>query len=345
MVEKLRKVTMRDVAKACNLSVTTVHQVLNGKKNTISISKETKKKVLAVARQMKYKVNYGYKLMHTQSTRLVAVMLSLECSIQDEHIRTMIVEIMKDFNARGYAACLHVLTQETAANIAAIRELTARGVESFIFLGSPVDSEILLETVVECECRHVAFNVSMPRRVFFDARESAARLFTFMKEKTGGNFCFFCCKSPAILALPRPQSLCSIFPELSFAEISEKYIWETPPFSSFDLHSFTREYVAQGYEQTAKLLTVRPEIRGICYHADHQALGGINCLLEKGYRIGKDILVSGFNNIETVSYLPFPVSSIEINVSATAARLVEESFKTTACDVIIPSIVHLREKC
>lgn len=62
--------TIRDIAKACNVSITTVSNILNGNG---SPSELTKQKVLKAAEELKYVPNFMAKNLKQKSTRLIGV--------------------------------------------------------------------------------------------------------------------------------------------------------------------------------------------------------------------------------------------------------------------------------
>ncbi|MGJ3237579.1 MAG: LacI family DNA-binding transcriptional regulator [Anaerolineae bacterium] len=68
--------TMRDVARLAGVSQPTVSRVLNQKNTTISISDETRDKVLAAIEQLEYRPNMHARSLRTQETKLIAVLIA-----------------------------------------------------------------------------------------------------------------------------------------------------------------------------------------------------------------------------------------------------------------------------
>jgi len=71
-----KPVTMRDVADLAGVSQPTVSRVLNKKNTTISISDETRAKVLAAAEALNYHPNVLASSLRTQKTQMIAVMIA-----------------------------------------------------------------------------------------------------------------------------------------------------------------------------------------------------------------------------------------------------------------------------
>ena len=68
--------TMRDVAELAGVSQPTVSRVLNKKNTTISISDDTRTKVLAAVEELNYHPNVLASSLRTQKTQMIAVMIA-----------------------------------------------------------------------------------------------------------------------------------------------------------------------------------------------------------------------------------------------------------------------------
>ena len=67
---------MRDVARLAGVSQPTVSRVLNQSNTTISISEETRAKVLAAVQELNYRPNVLARSLRTQKTQMIAVMVA-----------------------------------------------------------------------------------------------------------------------------------------------------------------------------------------------------------------------------------------------------------------------------
>jgi LacI family transcriptional regulator len=68
--------TMRDVARLAGVSQPTVSRVLNDTSSTITISEETREKVLAAVKELKYRPNMTARSLRTQQTQMIALMIA-----------------------------------------------------------------------------------------------------------------------------------------------------------------------------------------------------------------------------------------------------------------------------
>src|SRR5687768_3023436 len=71
-----RPATMRDVARLAGVSQPTVSRVLNHADTTISISHETRTKVLAAIDELSYRPNVLARSLRTQRTQMIAVLIA-----------------------------------------------------------------------------------------------------------------------------------------------------------------------------------------------------------------------------------------------------------------------------
>lgn len=87
---------MHDVARLAGVSQPTVSRVLNQKDTTISISDETREKVMAAVEELGYRPNMNARGLRTQETKLVAVLLADITNSFYPHIARSIQEIARE---------------------------------------------------------------------------------------------------------------------------------------------------------------------------------------------------------------------------------------------------------
>lgn len=93
-------ITLKGIAQACGVSISTVSNILNGKTN---VSERTRRKVLEVVKQTGYQPNYFAQGMRKQKTRIIGII----AEDLDVFSTTPIVEaIMADCDDRNYRTIL-----------------------------------------------------------------------------------------------------------------------------------------------------------------------------------------------------------------------------------------------
>jgi len=99
-VEPVRAPTSADVARAANVSQTTVSQVLNGKAGITRISAETREKVEAAARQLGYTPNHAARSLRERRTKLIALVLP---TIDKPYFSDVVNAAQEAAHEKGYA--------------------------------------------------------------------------------------------------------------------------------------------------------------------------------------------------------------------------------------------------
>ena len=72
---KRKKVNIKDIAEATNLSVTTVSRVLNGKAEQFRISEQSQKKIIETAESLNYIPNQIAQYLQSGRTRTIALII------------------------------------------------------------------------------------------------------------------------------------------------------------------------------------------------------------------------------------------------------------------------------
>lgn len=137
-------VTLKEIAQRCNVSTTTVSNVLNGK---AKMSEESRKRILAVIEETGYQTNYIAKGLRTQKTQIIGIIAD---DITMNASSEIISSIMEECEQKGYHTMIQNLRfysrwgtawkdgeeSYTAALHAAFRELAAIKVDGIIFVAS-----------------------------------------------------------------------------------------------------------------------------------------------------------------------------------------------------------------
>ena len=89
-------VTLKEIAKVCNVSVTTVSNILNGKAKA---GEETKQRILQVAKEMGYQPNYIAQGLRNSKTKTIGIIAE---DLAQFTIPAIVESIMKYCEAKGY---------------------------------------------------------------------------------------------------------------------------------------------------------------------------------------------------------------------------------------------------
>lgn len=338
-VVKNKSCRLSDVAEATGLSLATVSQILNNKPCNYS-SEETRQRVQQTAKKLGYRTNFGYRLMQGQQTHTVAIILSETYMEAEEHFNELILRLMNKYNQLDYSVYSRTFINSAEDNLEKVRELISRGVEHFVFLGCPV-GHLNIEKEIENNGRSlVGYGPYLKRHVCVDSTVGVLTILRFFLSE-GRNFRFVCPANQLSADNSRVIALQRLFPELTFEQIIERYIFvtDTVEYDSVNLATILN---TNGWETASRIVRELPNVNALYFMNDYTALGGANFLIRNGYEVGKDMLVAGFNNVPAVKLYPFPISSVEHDLDKIVSLLIEESLVSTPCQLIVEPIVHIR---
>ncbi len=332
------RVSMREIARQAGVSVATVSQVLNRRKNICTPA--TAEKVRAVAAELGYRVNFGYKIMHSIPTRTVAVLAAVKYGSNDEYIRNLTVDLLTEFGNRNHAAYFYTLPPDEIAAPHKVDEFLARGVENFVFIGQPFGIKIIEEMIRRAGAGMIVTSVNTGRYVWSDSVYAMEKLFSHLYKNCGDDFRFICQQDKLFTQHNyRMQALRNIFPELSDEELIRKYVFVIPDrMLSADDTLFDKLFDS-AYQITGELLEKNPQLRGIAYMNDIEAMGGASVLLKQNR---KDVKITGFNATRAARHFPYPISTARHNIPEMVKLLVDYSISGKDCQISVKPEVLLK---
>ena len=162
-----KKVTLKQIAAAAGLAISTVSQILNGRRNFCSA--EQVARVRDLARETGYSPNIGYKIMTGQKTQTTGLIFSqARTYFQDDTTREamMLISALEKLGESVYAVTMGSSAED---NINQIRNLINRGCCAFVFLGSPIGSQMIFDELERLKLNCVSLNnIFSPRDIHYD---------------------------------------------------------------------------------------------------------------------------------------------------------------------------------
>jgi len=133
--------TMRDIAKAANVSQSTVSRVLNNAPTRVPIAEETRERVTLAARKLGYRPNPLARGLRGASTMLLGAVVR---DITDPFFAGAIEALSIEANARGYNVVLGHAQGRTDQALALTTVLETRHCDAIVLLGDMQDQPRLL---------------------------------------------------------------------------------------------------------------------------------------------------------------------------------------------------------
>lgn len=334
--------TLKNIAERAGLSVPTVSQILNNRKNFCS--EATKQRVREVARELGYRPNFAYKLMQGQKTKTVAILNSMPQMNSEEYILKLIMLLISGFDRLGYSAYCHAFSRDPAANLEKIRTLINRGVEHFIFLGCPFGHEPILKELKKYKLPVIGNSPVYERWVEKGVKSGTCEILRFFESQVGSNYKLICQEKEASEGNEKIKALMAMYgySNVDIAVHEKVFLSEN---IDFEVDDYAERAYPVAREATRRLLEQHPDIGAILYMNDSFAVGGAEFILQPGNEKYRRILLAGCNNEHIIRKFPLPISSIEFRLEAMAEQLVLNALGPAECRVSIPPRVYLRTAC
>ncbi|MGN0597346.1 MAG: LacI family DNA-binding transcriptional regulator [Ruminiclostridium sp.] len=273
-------VTIKDVAKAANVSVATVSRVLNKKSN---VSDEAIEAVNLAVESLGYSPNFlGRDLRKSETKRILAIIASTEQSFYSDVLRGMEQAAF----AQGYDVLIATTHDDPDHEMHLLGMLFSRSVDGAVLLGPKLNAQTISKlaenhNIAMCLERLDNCNVLTVTIDNVKAGHDAVQYLINKGHKRIG------------LITTELRSQSSIDREIGYRQALEEnnipYDESLVYYGTYDTDSGTT-----GCEQ---LLSLPEPPTAIFSISDMIAIGAMNYAISNGYKIGKDIMFFGFDNI------------------------------------------------
>lgn len=296
--------TIKEIAKACDVSVATVSNIINGKGK---VGEETKRRVLKVIREMNYTPNFVAQNLKTKTTRSIGVIaedmtvfalpdiidgITEYCEKEDYQILLVNLRLYKKFSDAYYHDNIHrdIVVRE-------IQKLLSKQVEGIIYVASHerlinvIPDDLPIPTVVAYGFTNQPEIPSVVVRDFSGAEELVKYLIQKGHRKIG----VIAGKKDSIHTQSRLEGY-------------QKALFDANILYDPTLVEYGEWERENGYRNTESL--VKKGVTAIFAMNDFIAGGAYDRLRELGRKVGKDIAVVGYDNREMASYENPPLTTM-----------------------------------
>ena len=314
-------VTIRDVARECGLSPTTVSMVLSHAPLASYIPEATKKRVIQVAEGMGYQPNPFAQALRSRHSHTIGVMVP---DIADPYCAQILRGIENSFSRSSYLPFLVDIQNNPLRFRKYLNVLLGRRVEGLIILANSLSFEP--ELLSALESRKIP-SVILGREPGTDAlswvatdNESGTQQALDHLYQLGHRKIAFI-RGPKMIVDSHDQwaGICS-FASASALELDPRLIVTlSDPFSSYE----------GGYERTKELLALNVPFTALVAFDDMTAFGAIRALISVGLRVPQDCSVIGFDDIPAAAFY---------NPALTSVREHTESLASMGAEILLETI-------
>lgn len=328
-------VTIKDIARALDISVSTVSRAL---RDTYDVNPETREKILKKAAELNYKPNFNATGLVQSSTHNIGIILP---EISNYYFSTVIAGIQEVAYRYGYNIILYVTNDSAEWELNIVRNLTCSSLDGLLVSVSSQQNA--------CEHFQDILDGGLPL-VFFDRVASNMAASKVMQDDYNGAF-----EGTEHLILNGYRKIAHItgpagmvFTEKrkkGYADALEKY--QIPLQEEWIVHSgFSQE---DGVRDMTQLLALSGKPDAVFAVNDRKAVGAMTTLKSRGIRIGKDTGVVGFTN-DPVSAIISPtlttVAEPALDIGKKSCELLMNHIKKSQFppqEIILPAKLLARE--
>lgn len=298
MRSRSKSVTLRDVAEAVGINISTASRALDSR-TTHRVSDGLRSKVRDAAARLGYQPNAAAYTLKTNRTRTIGVVIP---DITDPVFPPIIRGIEAGLEQHGYVAVLANTDGDSEREVRLIETLAARGVDGFILASvqrrKPAPS-VLLDNYPVVTVSRVGASVAFST-VTHDEHDGVRRLVTHLSALGHHSFA----------AIAGPQSVSTGYERLRGFRNALAGLGKRLDEPKIALASrFTEE---EGERRAEELLATGRAFTALVCANDRLAIGAIAALARNGLRCPDDVSVTGFNDMPFASRLQPALTTVRL---------------------------------
>ncbi|WP_289661133.1 LacI family DNA-binding transcriptional regulator [Flavobacterium panacagri] len=280
----MKRITIKDIAKAADVSVTTVSFVLNKKGESKGISGEVIEKVFKVSEEMKFKPNMIASSLRTGKTRSIGLIVEDISNPFFSDLARIIEKQAAELNYRVFY-CSTEGDDKRAEDL--VQSLLQANVDGFIVTPTEKMREVI-EYLIKLKCPVVLadsyFEDQEVCHVVLDNEEGAQTAVEYLLEKGFTKIAFVTNYSQLIQMSLRKQGYSKTL------QIAGLY--DESRILDMDYHLSE----AKRIETISKFLMHKPEIDAVLFGANYLLLAGLQSFRNLGLKIPMDKAVISFDD-------------------------------------------------
>ena len=292
------RVTIKDLAKAANLTPSSISRALN---NHPRMSRETKERVLKIARKMGYSPNFFARSLVKKKTNLVGLLVYDFCNPFYAELTRSIQDTAHEL---GYWVIQASTDDEQEKADSLIDSMLKMGVEGFIFASCKLQDKVV-EALIDDGFPVVMVNRKLRKNkgdyVVLDNRYGAYLMVNHLIHQDYHRI--------AMISGPRSVSTSADRYRGYVQALKDKGI--TIDNEIIKVGSFSQE---TGYKFTKQLMSLLNPPGALFCCDDAIALGAMKALGELGLKVPEDVAVVGFDDAEISSHPLIQLTTVSQNL-------------------------------
>ena len=328
--------TLADIARLANVSASTVSRALN---NSPLISRETRERIQAIAREYNYRMNITARNLRLRTSRTIAFAAPVyqpEFFSEDDIFGLeMLAGIGSGLHALGYDLLIVQADPDDAAW--AQNYLDSGRADGFILMTSNHKRQ-LIEALVEMGVPFIGWGAPLPGLNYcsvagdnFTGGILAARHLL----QTGR-------RRIAFLGGPADSLTVQYRYQGYEAALRAAGLSPDPALTAYSDYSF-----ASGEAAMERLLAQAPDLDAVFVNSDLMAIGAVKVIQRRGRAVPQDVAVVGYDDLPIAAYNNLPLTTVRQNIPLAGRLLAQNLIQYIQTGVItrvtIPVELVIRE--
>lgn len=340
-----KKVTLKDIATAANISTSSVSMILNHR-SIDRFNIETVEKVFALAENMNYKSSKkeNYSLVKPSSTLIIIICPSLFNPFYTTIIQGVEIAARK----KGFVTSVRTTYWDLDTERSIMEQAKKLKVAGVIFAMIPQQPELAYELsrtipVVAIGDRRGDLELATVDMNNFTAGQLIGKHLLELQHR---NIAYISTtlNEQHTSRVRRCQGLQAVYKNCSDAKVQ---VFTKEITSDFELSHIDVEY-STGYQLANACLDKDPKITAIVAINDMVAYGAYNAICDRGLKIPEDISLCGFDNIFPSNLQGISLTTIDNSLAEcgkSAFHLLQQEISCYESHGRIDSITHVEYKC
>ncbi len=281
-------VSLKDISKACGVSIATVSKALNDHSD---IGQDTKENIRKVAEQLGYHPNAAAQALKTRRTNNIGVLFVDEANsgLTHDYFSHVLDSFKRCAEKKGYDITFINADKTRPDNMTYLAHTVYRGFDGVViacvdFFDPQVD-ELINSSIPVVTIDHIFYN----RIAIVSDNARGMRDLVNYSYRMGHRKIAYIHGLESSVTQARLASYYRTMQDLGLT-VPDEYVLAAPYRDS-----------EEAYRATIKLLSLPEPPTCILYPDDISAFGGINALSERGVRIPEDISIAGYDGTEIAS--------------------------------------------
>ena len=305
-------VSLKDIAKECNVSPGTVSKALNGQTD---VSEETRAYITSVAKKMGYFPNSSARALKTNRSYNIGVLFvdrESQSGLTHDYFSSILDSFKRGVEAKGYDITFISSSKGQANSMTYLEHCRYRGFDGVVIacvdFEDPEVEELAKSGLPLVTIDHVYYGRSA---ILSDNVKGMKDLLSYIISKGHRRIAYI----HGLKSTVTSGRLTSFFKTLdeNGIEIPDEYIKESP-------YRNTR----LAAEKTEELLALKKRPTCILYPDDYSCFGGINAIREHGLRIPEDISVAGFDGIKIGRHIEPRLTTLRQDMDTIGLKAAEQ---------------------